>query len=123
MGTAEFYRVVEDLPEISDSLVVEIDDDDGQLVLFVVTRAGTPLDDELRRKISGALRRQLSPRHVPDRIIPVGAVPKTLNGKKLEVPVKRLIAGRSMAEAVSEGAVADPQALSALVVAYRHEVG
>ena len=122
MGTAEFYRVVEDLPEISDSLVVEIGDEDPQLILFVVTHAGATLDDDLRRRIAGALRRQLSPRHVPDRIVAVPAVPKTLNGKKLEVPVKRLIAGRSLAESVSEGAMADPKALAALVAAYRREV-
>ena len=122
MGTAEFYRVVEELPEVSDSLVVEVGDDDPRLILFVALREGAQLDDDLRRRIAGALRRQLSPRHVPDRIIAVGAVPKTLNGKKLEVPVKRLIAGRSMADAVSEGAVADPGALTALVAAYRREV-
>jgi acetoacetyl-CoA synthetase len=123
MGTSEFYRVVEDVPEVSDSLVVEIGDDDAQLILFVVTRAGATLDDELRRKIASALRRQLSPRHVPDRILAVAEVPKTLNGKKLEVPVKRLIAGRSMADAVSEGAVANPGSLAALVAAYRSEAG
>ena len=122
MGTAEFYRVVEELPEVADSLVVEVGDDDPKLILFVALKEGARLDDGLRQRIASGLRRQLSPRHVPDRIIAVGAVPKTLNGKKLEVPVKRLIAGRSMAEAVSEGAVADPGALQDLVAAYRREV-
>ncbi|HEX9435652.1 MAG TPA: acetoacetate--CoA ligase [Candidatus Limnocylindria bacterium] len=121
MGTAEFYRVVEELPEVSDSLVVEVDEDDGRLVLFIVLRAGALLDDDLRRRIGAALRRELSPRHVPDRILAVGAIPKTLNGKKLEVPVKRLLAGQPMSSAVSEGAVAEPSSLSALVDAYRRE--
>jgi acetoacetyl-CoA synthetase len=121
MGTAEFYRVVEELPEVSDSLVVEVGEADPQLILFVVLRAGAILDDALRARISAALRRELSPRHVPDRVIAVAEVPKTLNGKKLEIPVKRLIAGRPVAEAVSEGAIADPKSLEALVAAYRRE--
>ncbi|MBI2983920.1 MAG: AMP-binding protein, partial [Chloroflexi bacterium] len=122
MGTAEFYRVVEELPEVSDSLVVEVDEDDGKLVLFVALKAGATLDDDLRRRIGAALRRELSPRHVPDRILAVPAVPKTLNGKKLEVPVKRLLAGQPMSSAVSEGALADPKSIAALVDAYRREV-
>jgi acetoacetyl-CoA synthetase len=122
MGTAEFYRVVEELPEVSDSLVVEVDEDDGKLVLFVVLRAGSSLDDDLRRRIGAALRRELSPRHVPDRILAVAEIPKTLNGKKLEVPVKRLLAGQPMSAAVSEGAVANPRSLSEVVDAYRREV-
>ena len=121
MGTAEFYRVVEGLPEIADSLVVEVDEDDGKLVLFVVLRPGASLDDELRRRIAAALRRELSPRHVPDRILAVAEVPKTLNGKKLEVPVKRLLAGQPLASAVSEGAVANPASLTSLVETYRQE--
>ncbi|MBI2324952.1 MAG: acetoacetate--CoA ligase [Chloroflexi bacterium] len=122
MGTAEFYRVVEELPEVSDSLVVEVDEDDGKLVLFVALKAGATLDDDLRRRIGAALRRELSPRHVPDRILAVPAVPKTLNGKKLEVPVKRLLAGQPMSSAVSEGALADPKSIAALIDAYRREV-
>jgi len=117
MGTAEFYRVVEELPEVSDSLVVEVGD--GRLVLFVVLAPGATLDDGLRRRIAAALRRELSPRHVPDRVLAVDTVPKTLNGKKLEVPVKRLLDGQPIGGVVSEGAVADPRSLSALVEAYR----
>jgi len=122
MGTAEFYRVVEELPEVADSLVVEVDEDDGRLVLFIVLRPGAALDDGLRRRVAAALRRALSPRHVPDRIVAVAEIPKTLNGKKLEVPVKRLIAGQPMEKAVSEGAVANPKGLTDLVDAYRREV-
>ncbi len=120
MGTAEFYRVVEELPEVGDSLVVEVGED-NELVLFVVLAPGVRLDDALRRRIGAAIRAELSPRHVPDRIVAVGAIPKTLNGKKLEVPVKRILAGQPLSGAVSEGAMADPRTLSALVDAYRRE--
>ena len=120
MGTAEFYRVVEDLPEIRDSLVVEVGPgDETRLVLFVVLAEGASLDDDLRRRIAAGLRRELSPRHVPDAVIAVAEVPKTLNGKKLEVPVKRVLEGRPLSGAVSEGAVANPASLTALVEAYR----
>lgn len=121
MGTAEFYRVVEEIPEVADSLVVEVGEGEGELVLFVVLRNGAALDDLLRGRIIAALRRELSPRHTPDRILPVDEVPKTLNGKKLEVPVKRLLAGRPIADAVSEGAVANPGSLRAILEAYRRD--
>ncbi len=120
MGTAEFYRVVEELPEIADSLVVETGEDNA-LVLFVVLGQGAALDDRLRSRLNATIRAELSPRHVPDRIISVPAIPKTLNGKKLEVPVKRILAGQPLTGAVSEGAMADPRTLSALVDAYRRE--
>ena len=123
MGTAEFYRVIEELPEIADSLVVELprQDTQSELVLFVRLADGATLDDALRGRIRTALRRELSPRHTPDRIFGVTAIPKTLNGKKLEIPVKRLLGGASLAAAVSEGAVADPASLTALLEVYRSE--
>ena len=119
MGTSDFYRVVEALPEIKDSLVVEVDGESAELVLFVVLFPEATLDDDLRRTINGVLRSELSPRHVPDRIIAVAEIPKTLNGKKLEIPVKRLLMGQPLAGAVSEGAVANPASLTAVVEAYR----
>ncbi len=91
MGTSEFYRVVEQIPEIADSLVVDtgsLSDSAGTLYLFVVLAPGAVLDTALRRRIESDLRRELSPRHVPDQISTVKAVPRTLNGKKLEVPIK-----------------------------------
>ena len=121
MGTAEFYRVVEEIPEVSDSLVVEVGEAESRLVLFVVLRSGAALDEGLRSRINAALRRELSPRHVADRIIAVRAIPKTLNGKKLEVPVRRLLMGQPLSSAVSEGATADPRSLTELVDAYRRE--
>ena len=119
MGTSEFYRIVEQLPEIKDSLVVEVGAKDAELVLFVVLAPETELDDALRRRINDTLRRELSPRHAADRILAVPEIPKTLNGKKLEVPVKRLLMGQPLAGAVSEGAVANPASLGVLVEAYR----
>jgi acetoacetyl-CoA synthetase len=118
IGTAELYGVVEGLPEVADSLVVHLEDGDdgpGELLLFVVPRAGHQLDDELRRRIARELREALSPRHVPDEIIAVAAVPRTLSGKKLEVPVKRILRGEPAASAASRDALADPAALDAFV--------
>ncbi len=107
MGTAEFYSVVEDLPEIADSLVV----DTGDLLLFVVPATGVELDADLERRLRSAIRTGLSPRHVPDRIIAVSAVPRTLNGKKCEVPVKSILSGVPVEKAVARDSLAEPGAL------------
>jgi acetoacetyl-CoA synthetase len=114
LGTAEFYAVVESMPEIADSLVVHLEDESGgagELLLFVVLRAGTTLDADLRRRIGSELRAALSPRHVPDQVVAVGAIPRTLSGKKLEVPVKRILTGLPPEVAASKEALADPHAL------------
>lgn len=113
IGTAEFYRVVEDLPEVVDSLVVDTSElgAEGRLLLFVVLRDDASLDDALRDRLRSTLRQALSPRHVPDEITAIEAVPRTLNGKKLEVPVKRLLAGVPLEQAVSLAAVADTATL------------
>jgi acetoacetyl-CoA synthetase len=114
LGTAEFYRLVEALPEVADSLVIHLEDDvggPGELLLFVVPRAGQALDDRLRARIGRALREELSPRHVPDEIVAVPAVPRTLSGKKLEVPVKRILLGAAADETASRDALADPRSL------------
>jgi acetoacetyl-CoA synthetase len=112
IGTAEIYRVVEELPEIVDSLVVGLELPGGgyRLPLFVVLAAGAALDetlDEIRR----AIRENLTPRHVPDQIVPVRAIPRTLTGKKLEVPVKRLLLGAPLEQVASPSATQDPTAL------------
>jgi acetoacetyl-CoA synthetase len=121
MGTAEFYAVTEAFDDVVDSLVVHVEDPDGgpgSLWLFVVPgdEAGPPdgpgcLEDRLR----AALRHDLSPRHVPDRIVRVPAVPKTLSGKKLEVPVKKILAGVPADQALTLASVADPDSLQPFV--------
>jgi acetoacetyl-CoA synthetase len=114
LGTSEFYSVVEEFPEITDSLVVHLEDDEGglgELALFIVLADGLSLDDDLRSRIGRELRSQLSPRHVPDTIRAVPAIPRTLTGKKLETPVKRLLRGASIESVASRDSLLDPTAL------------
>ena len=113
IGTAEIYRAVESVPEVADSLVAGVEEPGGGywMPLFVVLRVGVVLDDALRGRIVHALRSMFTPRHVPDEIIQVPAVPRTLNGKKVEVPVKRILMGVPAAEAVNPGSLANPEAL------------
>jgi acetoacetyl-CoA synthetase len=116
MGTAELYAVVEAMPEVADSLVVHLEDADGgpgRLLLFVAPVDGAVLDDDLRARIARALRTELSPRHVPDEIHEVPGVPRTLSGKKLEVPVKRILGGAAPDAAASRGSLANPEVLDA----------
>jgi len=115
IGTAEFYAVVESIAEVADSLVVHLDEADDRLLLFVALRDGAELSDELRARILAELRSSLSPRHVPDEILAVPAIPRTLSGKKLEVPVKRILAGTPADVAASRGSLADPTSLDAFV--------
>ena len=116
LGTAEFYSVVEAMPEIADSLVVHLEDDEGgagELLLFVVLADGVQLDDELRGSVARELRTHLSPRHVPDALHAVPALPHTLSGKKLEVPVKKILLGADVDDAAAKGALANPESLDA----------
>jgi acetoacetyl-CoA synthetase len=112
LGTAEFYAVVESIDGVRDSLVVHLDDGD-RLILFVALDDGHELDDALQATIRAELRRRLSPRHAPDEVYAVPAIPRTHSGKKLEVPVKRILGGRAAAEVASPGALADPTSLDA----------
>ena len=116
LGTAEFYAVVEELPEIADSLVVHLEDPQGgagRLLLFVATADDAALDDALRDRIRAALRRELSPRHVPDAIEQVPAIPRTMTGKKLETPIKKILLGRPVSEVISADAVTGFEAIAA----------
>jgi acetoacetyl-CoA synthetase len=116
LGTAEFYSVVEGLPEVLDSVVVHLEQDgnpNGELLLFVVLADGRELDDGLRGLILRELRAALSPRHVPDEIHQVRAVPRTLSSKKLEVPVKRILTGTPVESAAAKGALVNPESLEA----------
>jgi acetoacetyl-CoA synthetase len=118
LGTSEIYAVVEDRPEVADSLVVHLESDDGgpgELVLFVALAGGRELDDALRSAIARALRSELSPRHVPDTIVAVPLIPRTLTGKKLEAPIKRILRGEPPDAVASRDALADPAALDAFV--------
>ncbi|WP_328375784.1 acetoacetate--CoA ligase [Streptomyces sp. NBC_01020] len=107
MGSADIYEAVERLPEIRESLVIGVEEPDGGywMPLFVHLAPGTPLDDGLRLRIKQTIREQLSPRHVPDDIIEVPGVPHTLTGKRIEVPVKRLLQGAALDKAVNPGSV------------------
>ena len=113
IGSGEIYAAVEQIPEVADSLVVGVEGANGEydMPLFVVLAPGAELDDRLRSTIAAHIRARLSPRHVPDAIVEAPAIPRTLTGKKLEVPVKRLLQGRPLEEAVATGAVDDIEAL------------
>ena len=117
MGTAEFYRVVEDVPEVLDSLVIDTSQlgVEGELLLFVVLRADARLDDALLAKIAGVIRTALSPRHVPNAVHAIGEVPRTLNGKKVEVPVKKILNGEDPDKAVSFDALMNPEAVAPFI--------
>ncbi|MET9198833.1 acetoacetate--CoA ligase [Gordonia sp. NPDC003585] len=114
LGSADIYDVVDALPEIRESLVVgvELDDDRYWLPLFVVLADHVTLDDDLRARIAGAIGIGASPRHVPDDIIAVPAIPHTRTGKKLEVPVKRLIQGKPLQQVIGVDTVDDPESLA-----------
>jgi acetoacetyl-CoA synthetase len=117
MGTSEFYRVVERLPEVADSLVVDTGQlgQEGQLILYLVPAEGHALDSDLIASIRSLLRSQLSPRHVPDEIHEVPGIPRTLSGKKLEVPVRKILLGMPVADAADPDALANPEVLASFV--------
>jgi acetoacetyl-CoA synthetase len=117
MGTSEIYRAVLAEDDVVDALVVDVPKPgtEGWMPLFVVLRAGVTLDDELVARIKRRVRSDCSPRHVPDAIEQIAAVPRTLSGKALEVPVKRILSGESPERAVSRDSLANPEALDAFV--------
>ncbi len=114
MGTSEVYSAVEALPEVLDSLVVDLEylGRESYMPLFVVLRPGHALDDALRARINGAIRTALSPRFVPDDIFAVGEVPRTLSGKKQELPIKKLLLGQPLEKVVNQDAMANPGCLA-----------
>ncbi len=113
IGTAEIYKVVESLPEIIDSLIVNLELPDGNhyMPLYVVTDEDKTLTDELRQRIKERLREQYSPRHVPDEIIQAPGIPTTISGKKMEAPVKRLFLGMDRERAINIGAMKNPEVM------------
>lgn len=114
MGTGEFYRVVEQIGDVKDSLVIDTGED-GELILFLVLAEGVTLDQDFRAHILDQLRNNLSPRHVPDKMYVIPEVPRTINLKKLEVPIKRIITGTAVDDAISTGAMSNPESLQAFV--------
>jgi len=113
LGTSEIYSVVEEVEEVLDSLVIHLEQTD-ELLLFVQLRPGAELDGDLEALLKGALRDSLSPRHAPDTIVAVPAIPRTLTGKKLEVPVKRILTGAKTSEVAASDALVDPGSLEAI---------
>ena len=113
MGTSELYRVVEAMPEVMDSLVVDLEylGRESWMPLFVTLRPGCALEPGLVDRIKGAIREQLSARHVPNDVIEAPEIPRTLTGKKLEVPVKKLLLGQPAEKVAHRDAMANPASL------------
>jgi acetoacetyl-CoA synthetase len=113
VGTSEIYRTVEALPEVLDSLVIDLEGLGGQsyMPLFVVLAEGQHLDEALTKQIKSVIRSSLSPRHVPDEIFVIPEVPRTLNGKKLEVPIKKILMGTPVQQAANPDSLKNPEVL------------
>jgi acetoacetyl-CoA synthetase len=114
MGTSELYRVVEDLPEVLDSLVVDLEylGRPSFMPLFVVLQPGLTLDDTLTAKINERIRGALSARYVPNAIYQIAEVPRTLSGKKLELPVKKILLGQPASRVANPDSMANPQSIA-----------
>jgi acetoacetyl-CoA synthetase len=113
IGTAEIYRAVEAVPGVVESLVIGMEQGDGgyYMPLFVVLQEGQTLDEPFKQKIRSRIRAAFTARHLPDEIIRIDAVPRTHNGKKLEVPIKRILLGEPPDRALGRGSVANPESL------------
>jgi acetoacetyl-CoA synthetase len=117
IGTAEIYNVLEGIPEVDDAIVVNLDLPGGHffMPMFVTLAEGLTLDERIENEIKTRLRREYTPRHIPDKFIQVPAIPTTLTGKKLEVPVRRLLMGVPLEKAANTSAMADASALDAFI--------
>lgn len=122
MGTAELYRAVEALPEILDCLVVDLEylGKPSYMPLFVVLREGTVLDEALRRRINVRIREALTARHVPNDVFAVPDIPRTLSGKRLELPIKKLLLGHPLEKIVNRDSMANPDSLAWFIAFDRH---
>ena len=126
MGTSELYSAIEALPEVLDSMVVDLEylGKESYMPLFVVLRPGLTLDDALRARLNGAIRTALSPRFVPNDIFQVAEIPRTLSGKKQELPIKKLMLGQPVEKVVNRDAMANPACLDWYIdLAKRHLAG
>src|SRR6185437_12146249 len=123
MGTSEIYRAAASLSQVLDALVVDIParagEEELRMVLFVVLAPGTELDEELAGQIKRRIREDCSPRHVPNEVRQIAEVPRTLSGKVLEVPVKRILMGAPANEAASVDSLANPRSLDYFVALAR----
>jgi acetoacetyl-CoA synthetase len=117
LGSAEIYAAIDGLPQIEDSVVIGIEQEDGGywMPLFVKLAPGIDQSDALEDLVRDTIRRRASPRHVPDEVIPVSAVPRTRTGKRVEVPIKRILQGEDPDAALSSHALEDPQALAPFI--------
>lgn len=121
MGTAEIYAAVEQLPEVADTMIIDVEgDDDSRLIMFVVPADGQGVDHALEAAVASAIRTSLSPRFVPDRLIAAPGIPRTLSGKKQELPIKRLFAGWPIAKVINADATATPEILPWYIDQARH---
>jgi acetoacetyl-CoA synthetase len=113
IGTSEIYRAVESLPEVAETMAVDLEriGENGELILFVAPSPGSRVDEALIEKIRKKVKADLSPRHVPDEIVEVPSIPKTLNGKKLEVPVKKILMGGDPATVLNRDSLEDPSSV------------
>ncbi|TAE31576.1 MAG: acetoacetate--CoA ligase [Cytophagales bacterium] len=123
IGTAEIYSAVGTLPDVTDSLVIGLERPGGRyyMPLFVTLRDNKPLTDELVKRIRQTIRTIYSPRHVPDAVIQVAEIPYTISGKKMEMPVKKILAGSDPATVASRDTMRNPQALDGFVVIAQSE--
>jgi acetoacetyl-CoA synthetase len=113
MGTSELYRAVEALPEVMDSMVVDLEylGRESYMPLFVVLREGLTLDDALRERLNESIKTALSPRFIPNEIFQVAEIPRTLSGKKQELPIKKLLLGQALDKVLNRDAMANPGCL------------
>jgi acetoacetyl-CoA synthetase len=126
LGTSEIYSAVEALPEVQDSMVIDLEylGRESYMALFVVLKPGSTLDDALKARINNAIRTAVSPRFLPDEILLAPEIPRTLSGKKQEVPIKKLMLGQPLEKVINREAMANPQCLAWYVqVATRHSEG
>jgi acetoacetyl-CoA synthetase len=117
MGTSEIYQAVESLPEILDSLIIDLEllGRESYMPLFVVLREGATLDEALIKQIKQTIRQDISPRHAPDEIFVIDQIPYTLSGKKMEVPIRRILLGHQVEKAANLGAMRNPETIQYFV--------
>jgi len=123
MGTSELYSAVEALPEVLDSMVVDLEylGRESYMPLFVVLKPGLALNDDVKNKLNSAIKTALSPRFVPNEIFQVAEIPRTLSGKKQELPIKKLMLGQALEKVVNKDAMANPACLDRYVeLAQKH---